>query len=665
MKKYIYTFLTFVAVSLTFSCTKQNEVGFDSNQEDAVLQTYTCVFPGSESDTKVSLAADGKTGWEVGDVIFVHGQKGSKGVSVTLGVDEGSSVSADGKTATFTAAITDPNTYSSTIFVAYPASAIKTNWDTNPYLYWSNRFKDTNVHLLTGYNDTQNGGTTIRFVNLCACISFVVSGEFDGYIFKGNAGETVGYSTYTVRFNNNKTDKKRYYAYSSSESWCDNTAGPQTQISVSDWTGADNATVNKIYIPYGDGGSLAFTSGFTIQFLKGGSIVKELSTNSSVNLSADKSDDKYKAKYLPLGNITSKLKDYVAPTEHDSSIDMTGATDLSSSKSANCYIVDGSDDDNAGKVFTFKAYKGNSTSGVGTIASTAILWETYNNAEDVTANTVIADIDYDKQTANDYYTIVFQMPASLHPGNAVIAAKNAGGDILWSWHIWVPETSITNAAYGGIFGKNALDRNLGALVAATGSDSAAETQKSYGFFYQWGRKDPFLGAQATSSTSKATTSVAFESKSTVPITVAQSIKHPTQFAYNAETAVDPTWDGQNWNSEGISTLWNDSGNKGLYDPCPPGYRVPVYSDKIGFWKSDDWVFDTTHFWYKKEGAIFPYAGYMDDCGGGLNYPSIRNKVWGADEASTKSGYCIYIKAASYSATSTHKAGGASVRCVAE
>ena len=188
----------------------------------------------------------------------------------------------------------------------------------------------------------------------------------------------------------------------------------------------NGSTINYICLPNGAN----FPDGFTIKFLKGGSIVKTLSTTSSVSVP--------RKSYRPLGDVTAYLKDYVAPTTHNNTIGVTvaSATDLGSTATANCYIVSSAGD------YKFKAVKGNSSTVVGTVASVDILWETWNNAETVTANSVIAAADYDLQSGGDPY-VVFKTPATLHVGNALIAAKDAGDNILWSWHIWVPATVVT------------------------------------------------------------------------------------------------------------------------------------------------------------------------------------------------------------------------------
>lgn len=96
-------------------------------------------------------------------------------------------------------------------------------------------------------------------------------------------------------------------------------------------------------------------------------------------------------------------------------------------------------------------------------------------------------------------------------GNAVIAGYNKAGDIVWSWHIWVNNSSpaqlskavpYTTYAWDetGIHtekprvkGKSVMSCNLGALADEPGDDP----QKTYGLWYQWGRKDPFPGAKVS------------------------------------------------------------------------------------------------------------------------------------------------------------------------
>lgn len=643
--------LALAAATMAFSCNK-NAVEQAPVQEP-VLRTFTCTI--AESDTKLAIDdATGKTTWEVGDEILVHGEGSSNREIVTLKAGD---ISADGKTATITITSVTPydrtsSGYISNYYASYPASACPTgNW------YWNSRFNDTNHFLLFGCND----GDTFKFYNLCGIISFKVTGDFDSYIFSGNGDETVGYSALQsrVRVKTNHDVTIDYVRTGENDGY---TTVPLTSITGT--VVGNGSTINYICLPNGAN----FPDGFTIKFLKGGSIVKTLSTTSSVSVTRNS--------YRPMGDVTAYLKDYVAPVPpatHDSSIDMAGATALDGSGNANCYVVDGSVAANAEKVFTFKAYKGNSAVGVGTIASTAILWETWNNAETVTANSVIAAVDFDKQEANDYYTMVFKMPATLHAGNAVLAAKDAGGNILWSWHIWVPSTSIANVNASNICGATMMDRNLGALEKVSTADGASVY--TLGMLYQWGRKDPFPGGKRITDTwpNPATVSGTAPSVHSGTITMDYAIAHPTEFASNS---------GGDWQATSDMTRWNKDA-KTVNDPCPPGYKIP-YGERGSkpLWNTSNietavtgagmtWELSSTGYWFRiADGGnelVFPLAGYVEDGASsyGIGNTQTRAAIWClSDSGSSK--YHLNIRSGSTMAFgSTSAARGCSVRCVAE
>ena len=656
MKKAMKYWALALCPILVLSCEKE-VIGEEetSPQLEKVYRTVTFEFP-DDPETKVSLAADGKTGWEAGDQIFIHGQKVgysgdeyySRVVTLTAG-----DIKNSGKTATFTFEdiVVDKSWgrtgYKSTMFAAYPASAVA-SYSNGSSWYYSTAFKTSNTLLLGGCNDTSvNDGNTFTFTHLSGVLSFVVDADVDSYVFSGKGGdEVVGYTTFAVRVDTQSSfGDKNDIPHTSGDGQL--TSGPQTSVSGS--VIADGSTVNYIYFP----GGVNLSSGFTIQFLKSGDVKKTLSTSSARNIAM--------GKYLNLGDVTSHLKDYVAPTSHDATAPaIAGATDLGASGTANCYVVDGSDASNASKVFKFKAYKGNSSTNVGTISSVEVLWETYNDNTSVTANSVIAAVDYDKQPANDYYEICFQMPATLHAGNAVIAAKNSASIILWSWHIWVPSTTISSGTYG-ISTPNMMDRNLGALVIAGSADV-----KAVGLLYQWGRKDPFLGVGAYGSSTIATCSGTVKTVSASAITVEESIANPTQFG-NA-TGSTSNYD---WLSTSNTTLWGAS--KTIYDPCPPGWRVPNNSE-CNIFKStpaslDGFAYDSTNKCLTIGTAVFPITGYLYYSNGNIDGRDAYVRVWSAHSSSgDSSGLAVWmaVSAADNSNNwSERKARGCSVRCVAE
>lgn len=208
-------------------------------------------------------------------------------------------------------------------------------------------------------------------------------------------------------------------------------------------------------------------------------------------------------------------------------------------------------------------------------------------------------------------------------GNALIglfdATKTSDIDIktakvLWSWHIWVtdytpgdgtndPIPTVTGdpgrAAVAGGFVHyfNSLtanptvdksqpvimDRDLGAVAC-----DPTNLKKSTGMFYEWGRKDPFyvvlheddkipadgypLGE--TGFVPGATSHFTIENG---PISIAKAVQSPTLYITCVST---PSSDaGYDWLQSGNDNdnLWahaTDLTKKTIYDPCPPGWKVP-------------------------------------------------------------------------------------------
>ena len=332
-----------------------------------------------------------------------------------------------------------------------------------------------------------------------------------------------------------------------------------------------------------------------------------------------------------------------------------GPKDLSRKGSANCYIVK-----EAGE-YKFKAVKGNSDEAVAA-ATAELLWETWNNVEEVTANSVIATVGFE-----DGY-VTFSTPETLKPGNAVIAAKDAAGVILWSWHIWVPATEIATANYG-IYGADMMDRNLGALVAATADD--AITVESYGLTYQWGRKDPFVGAGEMGKDGNATVAgvalsvtdgegTADESK----ISLEQSIQNPTLLGHTQN---------KGWLDVVDNTLWQND-VKTIYDPCPPGYRVPARDKETLFHSGDltaapNWAEGNNWFTLGDPIAVFPFAGYRDDYSvKRVCHTYDRAVYWTAYASAEDGGTAYYVnvrKGSAHKLTECGKSRAGSVRCVVE
>ena len=162
----------------------------------------------------------------------------------------------------------------------------------------------------------------------------------------------------------------------------------------------------------------------------------------------------------------------------------------------------------------------------------------------------------------------------IKEGNAVIGAYDAGGTMIWSWHIWAvnynPETS--KVLFNGY---NMMDRNLGAL--ANDNSTTDKILASYGLYYQWGRKDPFIGPASYNAANGASASMYNGGGSRVYLktevssaeagTMDYAVRNPLTFIVGvAGSEYDWLWSAHS------DALWSAS-QKTVNDPCPYGWRV--------------------------------------------------------------------------------------------
>jgi hypothetical protein len=212
--------------------------------------------------------------------------------------------------------------------------------------------------------------------------------------------------------------------------------------------------------------------------------------------------------------------------------------DLSAAGTANCYLIQQAGD------YKFKSVIGNTDGTVGNVKTVEVLWESFGTDEMPNVGDLIASVSY-----KDGY-ICFSTPENFRDGNAVIAAKNSKGTILWSWHIWCAEEGWQEQVYYNDAG-TMMDRNLGATSATPGDVGAL------GLMYQWGRKDPFMGASSISD------DVLAVSTGTWNITPGGSIAEAEENPMTFYTYTDY-----------MSSIGSWMSTKTAYDPCPRGWRVP-------------------------------------------------------------------------------------------
>ena len=323
---------------------------------------------------------------------------------------------------------------------------------------------------------------------------------------------------------------------------------------------------------------------------------------------------------------------------------------------ANCYVV------SAPGSYSLRTVKGGSVlSEISGVASAEVLWESFGTSEEPTKGDVVASV-----SCGDGL-IAFSTPETLHNGNAVIAAKDASGKVLWSWHIWVCEgynPNETGQDYYNAAG-TMMDRNLGALSTEAG------TVEALGLLYQWGRKDPFLGSSRIAyetlehSVKAASTLVWPDAVASDATTgkVEYAVANPTTFIKrNANNhdwyySGDASTDNARWGEERI-----------FFDPCPAGWCVPDVRVWVNAWNRSYAWDDTkkggnfTHKFGDSASIWYPAAGNFDD-NAYLALVGVMGFWWSC----TPHGYKAYSLCVREAKTETESLSGRgyahSIRCV--
>ena len=325
---------------------------------------------------------------------------------------------------------------------------------------------------------------------------------------------------------------------------------------------------------------------------------------------------------------------------------------LSDKGTANCYIVT-----EPGRYRFDASVKGCGRESVGAVATAHVLWETFGSSVSITSGELINNVSY-----RDGY-VTFSTPDNFKNGNALVAVKDATGNVLWSWHIWCVSDGIQEIEYArgaGIM----MDRNLGATRAS------ANTYTSYGLLYQWGRKDPFLGSSNISQPIEPQNTL--ESFHEVPSseggTVSYSVAHPTTFILEESSSGD-------WLQQADNSLWSTV--KTIYDPCPFGWKVP-YGGDLNVWATANdspMIFNGT--WSTYYGMNFkthfgtsvttwyPAAGYRKGLDGELCDVGSAGFYWStAPSADAVAGF-MFSSSSNVLPIYYGKADACSVRCIKE
>lgn len=270
-----------------------------------------------------------------------------------------------------------------------------------------------------------------------------------------------------------------------------------------------------------------------------------------------------------------------ASTEITATIDVAVKIAEEFTEHANSYIAT-----KANQRYKFDArIKGSENAGSMTPADGSLLW--------CTADGGISHVSIEE----DGYLYFFTKDAtSPVEANALVAALDNDGEVLWSWHIWVTDYDPA-ADFNELGGKKVMSRNLGALASANTTED--EVVKSYGLYYQWGRKDPFAGPKAWNSAIQQNLYNANSDKvahsfaaTTADVgTMSYATAHPATFIAGVkETNYDWLFTARN------NDLWGGvSGKKTLNDPCPAGWMVASPDIWSGFTSTGESSEDESEF----------------------------------------------------------------------
>ena len=296
--------------------------------------------------------------------------------------------------------------------------------------------------------------------------------------------------------------------------------------------------------------------------------------------------------------------------------------------------------------------------------------------------------------------------------------KKTGGkdEYLWSWHLWLTDykPEDTTAWQEGVYSyvvegghvhryagnstgtniwdtkylnKYIMDRNLGASSATSGRDS-------YGFYYQFGRKDPFPHSSTTLYDINGNPQTTFTASNGDCIEriagtayFYMGVKRPYSFYYpgnndwvreNPYSSTSRLWDNPTWHSDT---------DKSFFDPCPPGWRLPVNNTWHSFATTIDGssarpnakeYFESANAGFKSgwnfymggpatgETSWYPASGYRYVGSGAMYNERNYGYYWSASPYNTTNGYNLNFNSTNANPQNNNQRGnGFPVRCVQE
>lgn len=259
----------------------------------------------------------------------------------------------------------------------------------------------------------------------------------------------------------------------------------------------------------------------------------------------------------------------------------------------------------------------------------------------VNGELLVKNVQLNGSGSGSYISFATASRENMVQGNAVIVLYDDGrvsannaydeGEALWSWHIWVSDGDMSElntgevGSDGGTFGHHFfMNRNLGSCINVHHYDAQNEkmtlriTQSESGnvvyvtllrpdielkeydsSFYQWGRKDPFIGSMfnnhsydkayydsdgnplafAIDGTLFPQTPGSVGNETDANTVITNAVRNPMTFSGNGffDRHYGNLWAANNAvcvdYTINMDVIWIDV-NKTIYDPSPYGYRLP-------------------------------------------------------------------------------------------
>ena len=257
--------------------------------------------------------------------------------------------------------------------------------------------------------------------------------------------------------------------------------------------------------------------------------------------------------------------------------------------------------------------------------------------------------------------------SDFKPGNAVLALLE-NGKVVWSWHIWLTDLVLEPRE------RNMMPVNLGATSDLTGEVS------QFGLFYEWGRKDPFIGSSGVGSfpqelfSYNEETPFAPGNEQGVSYTAATVVNtalvadwnvsdESDAHTHSSASAIATTYLTTIKALPNYGTEWT-----GESDPCPPGWHLPTRNELGNYFSSVNSIIS----WDDYQGVMrgkdrVPAQGYRNFQNGRLSMIGRSGWVWTSEtnpyDLMTGFNYAIgFEETGSFARTNIRITYGFNVRC---